>query len=315
MTNTGLEESSTGEVPRLQKFCHHNYWVFAAPGKSKRQLSAESAECCRTRDGSRRPSREAPARTATGEPGMPPWTWRALAWVANGVRVIPARYDHCVPVVSRAVAFCADCSLRSRVWCWSGCSRRRDKAVSQRPASIWRSCWKLDLVRSISVSCIISHLHFEFAVCTLPSVLWRCWLGGRKGIRPVKNWVVGVGMVICLERGADLHMAQLMPLPLTVSCFSIIQIGFIFLVPTHSGSPGQRAVKRVCVCVCTLLWLFLVFHTVSLYFCACTCVYFPVCVTRLGPRTAKVSNKLLLLLLNCYYLSCLFNVHKMYNVT
>jgi len=24
-----------------------------------------------------------------------------------------------------------------------------------------------------------------------PSVLWRCWLGGRKGIRPVKNWVVG----------------------------------------------------------------------------------------------------------------------------
>ena len=50
----------------------------------------------------------------------------------------------------------------------------------------------------------------------MPSVLWRCWLGGRKGIRPVKNlewW--GTGMVICLEQGADLHMAQLMPLPLT----------------------------------------------------------------------------------------------------
>jgi len=40
-------------------------------------------------------------------------------------------------------------------------------------------------------------------------------------------------MVLCLERGADLHMAQLMPLPLTVSCFSEIQIGFIFLVPAH----------------------------------------------------------------------------------
>ena len=53
-------------------------------------------------------------------------------------------------------------------------------------------------------------------------------------------------MVICLERGADLHMAQLMPLPLTVSCFSKIQIGFSFLVPVHLGSPGQRAVKRVC---------------------------------------------------------------------
>ena len=57
-------------------------------------------------------------------------------------------------------------------------------------------------------------------------------------------------MVICLEQGADLHMAQLMPLPLTVSCFSKIQIGFAFLVPAHPGSPGQRAVKRVCVCVC-----------------------------------------------------------------
>jgi len=54
-------------------------------------------------------------------------------------------------------------------------------------------------------------------------------------------------MVICLERGADLHMAQLMPLPLTVSCFSKIQIGVAFLVQAHLGSPGQRAVKRVCV--------------------------------------------------------------------
>ena len=43
-------------------------------------------------------------------------------------------------------------------------------------------------------------------------------------------------------------MAQLMSLPLTVSCFSKIQIGFTFLVPAHLGSPGQTAVKRVCVC-------------------------------------------------------------------
>jgi len=56
-------------------------------------------------------------------------------------------------------------------------------------------------------------------------------------------------VVICLELGADLHMAQLMPLPLTISCFTKIQIGFTFLVPTHLGSPGKRAVKRVCVCV------------------------------------------------------------------
>ena len=56
-------------------------------------------------------------------------------------------------------------------------------------------------------------------------------------------------MVIYLERVADLHMSQLMPLPLTVSCFSKIQICFTFLVPAHPGSLGQRAVKRVCVCV------------------------------------------------------------------
>ena len=74
-------------------------------------------------------------------------------------------------------------------------------------------------------------------------------MGGRKGTRPVKKtewW--GAGVVICLMRGADLHMAQLMLLPLTVFCFSKIPIGFTFLVPAHPGSPGQRAVKRVCVC-------------------------------------------------------------------
>jgi len=49
----------------------------------------------------------------------------------------------------------------------------------------------------------------------------------------------GAGVFICLERGADLHMAQLTPLPLTVSCFSKIQIGFTFLVLSHPGSPGK----------------------------------------------------------------------------
>ena len=84
----------------------------------------------------------------------------------------------------------------------------------------------------------------------LPSVLWRCWLGGRKGIQPVKTEWWGAGVVICLERGADWHMAQLMPLPLTVSCFSKIRIGFTFLVRAHLGSPGKRAVKWLCVCDC-----------------------------------------------------------------
>ena len=58
-------------------------------------------------------------------------------------------------------------------------------------------------------------------------------------------------MPTCLQcfDAVDLHMARLMPLPLIVSCFSKIQIGFIFLVPTHPGSPGQRAAKWGCVCV------------------------------------------------------------------
>jgi len=64
-------------------------------------------------------------------------------------------------------------------------------------------------------------------ICLL-SVLWHCWLGGRKGIRPVKNWMVGCwrGYLSGARCRLDLHKAQMMPLPLTVSCFSKIQIGF-----------------------------------------------------------------------------------------
>jgi len=74
---------------------------------------------------------------------------------------------------------------------------------------------------------------------------------GHPACKKTEWW--GAGVVVRLEQGADLHMAQLMPLPLTVSCFSKIQIGFTFLVPAHLGSPGKRDVKwvRVCVCVAT----------------------------------------------------------------
>ena len=89
--------------------------------------------------------------------------------------------------------------------------------------------------------CSIYTALFAFSALTL--------LAGRQEGHPTckKQWW-GTGMVICLERDADLHMAQLMPLPLTLSCFSKIQIGFTFLVTAHLGSPGKRAVKRVCVC-------------------------------------------------------------------
>ena len=86
-------------------------------------------------------------------------------------------------------------------------------------------------------------LAFAFSALTL-------LVGRQEGHLACKKQWWGAGVVICLERGADLHMAQLMPLPLTVSCFSKIQIGFAFLVPAHPGSPGKRAVKWGCVCVC-----------------------------------------------------------------
>ena len=56
---------------------------------------------------------------------------------------------------------------------------------------------------------------------------------GHPACKKTEWWAAG--MVICLERGADLHMAQLMPLPLTVSCFSKIQFGFYL---SGTGSPG-----------------------------------------------------------------------------
>jgi len=63
------------------------------------------------------------------------------------------------------------------------------------------------------------------------------WQEGHPACKKTEWWTAGV--VVCLERGADLHMADLMPLPLTLSCFSKIQIGFTFLVPAHLGSPGK----------------------------------------------------------------------------
>ena len=60
---------------------------------------------------------------------------------------------------------------------------------------------------------------------------------GHPACKKTEWW--GAGVVVCLELCADLHMAQLMPLPLAVSCFSKIQIGFTFLVPAHLGGPGN----------------------------------------------------------------------------
>ena len=86
----------------------------------------------------------------------------------------------------------------------------------------------------------------------MTEVLWCCWLGSRKGIRPVKNWVVGpwdVDVVMCLGQGSDLHMAQLMPLSLTISCSSKSRLVLPFWCRLNWVVPdkkSKRAIKWLC---------------------------------------------------------------------
>jgi len=77
-------------------------------------------------------------------------------------------------------------------------------------------------------------------------------------------------VVICLELGAHLHTAQLMPLPLTVSCFSKIQIGFTFLVPAHPGIVPEKGPLNVCSVVVVTKFIIIIFSE-KFYFQSCFC--------------------------------------------
>ena len=92
----------------------------------------------------------------------------------------------------------------------------------------------------------IAGLHTRCAFSALTLLVGR-----QEGNPACKNWGWGAGVAICLEQGADLHMAQLMPMPLTVSCFSKIQIGFAFWYRLTRVVPEKGAVKQGCVCVHT----------------------------------------------------------------
>jgi len=90
-------------------------------------------------------------------------------------------------------------------------------------------------------------------------------------------------MVICLVRGADLHMAQPVLLPITVSCSSKIQIGFTFLVLAHLDSPKKGRLMGVCVCVFIVVRLQCMQYIVAAYCYRCsvvcmTCLSVCVCV-------------------------------------
>ena len=67
-------------------------------------------------------------------------------------------------------------------------------------------------------------------------------------MQPVKKLSGGCWRGYLSGEGADLHMAQLMPLPLTVSYFSKIQIDFTFLVPAYPGSPGKGPLNGCLFC-------------------------------------------------------------------
>ena len=129
-----------------------------------------------------------------------------------------------------------------------------------------------DLVNSIYFAFMLV-IHFMIVYCD--DVCWSllsllCWreltscafsaltlLVGRQEGHPACKKLsseVLAWLSRCLEWGADLHMAQLMPLPLTISCSNKIQIGFTFLVPAHLGSPGTNGPLNGCVCVCVLQW-------------------------------------------------------------
>ena len=103
--------------------------------------------------------------------------------------------------------------------------------------------------KSRRISCLVNQ--------TWPSVLWHCWLGDRKGIRSVKKLSGGVLAWLSIWSEVQTCIWRSWCHCHSLSLASVkIQIGFTFLVPAHLGSPGQRAVKRVCVCVClwTCLW-------------------------------------------------------------
>jgi len=100
----------------------------------------------------------------------------------------------------------------------------------------------LDLLVDATASISSLVCHFAFSALTL----LIAWQEGHPAWKKLSGGVHC--MVICLERGADLHMSQLMPLPLTVSCFSKIQIGFTWYRPTRVVP--DKGPLNGCVCVC-----------------------------------------------------------------
>jgi len=124
-----------------------------------------------------------------------------------------------------------------------------------------------------------SHYYWRqiFILVVMPSVLWYCWLGSRKGTWPVKTEWWDAGMVMCLGQGADSHVAQPMPLPLNISC-SNPDWFYLSGAGSHqqSRTKSKRAIKQLCVCVCV---------------CVCMCVWVCVVMSHDGLWIAQVMTR------------------------
>ena len=119
--------------------------------------------------------------------------------------------------------------------------------------SVWsevQTCiWQQLTPLPLTVSCF-SKIQIGFYLSDLFSAL-TLLVGWQEGHAACKK--LSGGLLAWLSLWNEMQTCiwqQLMPLPLTVSCSSKIQIGFTFLVPAHPCIPRHRAVKWVCVYVC-----------------------------------------------------------------
>jgi len=105
------------------------------------------------------------------------------------------------------------------VWAGQGRHLPAQSEHTRLPVSVYKGITNWGTARMLNRDHIwlVVNCNWEIVplkVKVVPSVLWRCWLGSRNGIRSVKTEWWGTGMIICLERGAnDLRTVQLMPLP------------------------------------------------------------------------------------------------------
>ena len=150
--------------------------------------------------------------------------------------------------------------------CWTICKSASRSRQTTAPAPHHSGFYRPDALPAAHLTASKHWRQFQMTVTAMlnftesshlkmiPSVLWRCWLGSRKGIRPVKNFCGGV--LAWLSVWSEVQTCMW---PRWYHCHSLSlasvksRLVFTFLVLADPGSPGKRAIKRVCVCVCVVI--------------------------------------------------------------